>query len=242
MRYIDKSVDKTPEVYYRKLREKKLDKASILAGLQGTRSGDSLFRSIKHMWQFRDIFKRSLIREQGYVCCYCGCSIESDDVTIEHVLPKGNVRYRHLVGEYQNLLVSCKGGRDIPQDPSTGTPLYTRSYYLQHCDASKGEDEIPIKPYDKDCESRFTYELDGTISYDPTDTDAHTTISVLQLNCPYLEHLRKDEIEKAIYDEEGNMLSSEELEKQFNRMMSKDKDGHYHTFHFVVASVIIGLL
>lgn len=242
MRYIDKSVDKTPEVYYRKLREKKLDKASILAGLQGTRSGDSLFRSIKHMWQFRDIFKRSLIREQGYVCCYCGCSIESDDVTIEHVLPKGNVRYRHLVGEYQNLLVSCKGGRDIPQDPSTGTPLYTRSYYLQHCDASKGEDEIPIKPYDKDCESRFTYELDGTISYDPTDTDAHTTISVLQLNCPYLEHLRKDEIEKAIYDEEGNMLSSEELEKQFNRMMSKDKDGHYHTFHFVVASVIMGLL
>lgn len=242
MRYIDKSVDKTPEVYYRKLREKKLDKASILAGLQGTRSGDSLFRSIKHMWQFRDIFKRSLIREQGYVCCYCGCSIESDDVTIEHVLPKGNVRYRHLVGEYQNLLVSCKGGRDIPQDPSTGTPLYTRSYYLQHCDASKGEDEIPIKPYAKDCESRFTYELDGTISYDPTDTDAHTTISVLQLNCPYLEHLRKDEIEKAIYDEEGNMLSSEELEKQFNRMMSKDKDGHYHTFHFVVASVIMGLL
>ena len=231
MRYIDKSVDKTPEVYYRKLREKKLDKASILAGLQGTRSGDSLFRSIKHMWQFQDIFKRSLIREQGYVCCYCGCSIESD-----------NVRYRHLVGEYQNLLVSCKGGRDIPQDPSTGTPLYTRSYYLQHCDASKGEDEIPIKPYDKDCESRFTYELDGTISYDPTDTDAHTTISVLQLNCPYLEHLRKDEIEKAIYDEEGNMLSSEELEKQFNRMMSKDKDGHYHTFHFVVASVIMGLL
>ena len=242
MRYIDKSVDKTPEVYYRTLREKKLDKASILAGLQGTRSGDSLFRSIKHMWQFRDIFKRSLIREQGYVCCYCGCSIESDDVTIEHVLPKGNVRYRHLVGEYQNLLVSCKGGRDIPQDPSTGTPLYTRSYYLQHCDASKREDEIPIKPYDKDCESRFTYELDGTISYDPTDTDAHTTISVLQLNCPYLEHLRKDEIEKAIYDEEGNMLSSEELEKQFNRMMSKDKDGHYHTFHFVVASVIMGLL
>lgn len=242
MRYIDKSVDKTPEVYYRKLREKKLDKASILAGLQGTRSGDSLFRSIKHMWQFRDIFKRSLIREQGYVCCYCGCSIESDDVTIEHVLPKGNVRYRHLVGEYQNLLVSCKGGRDIPQDPATGDPLYARSYYLQHCDASKGENEIPIKPYDKDCESRFTYELDGTISCDPTDTDALSTISVLQLNCPYLEQSRKDEIEKAIYDEEGNMLSPDELEKQFNRMMSKDRFGYYHTYHFVVASVIMGLL
>lgn len=242
MRYIDKSVDKTPEVYYRKLREKKLDKASILAGLQGTRSGDSLFRSIKHMWQFRDIFKRSLIREQGYVCCYCGCSIESDDVTIEHVLPKGNVRYRHLVGEYQNILVSCKGGRDIPQDPATGNQLYARSYYLQHCDASKGEDEIPIKPYDKDCESRFTYELDGTISCDPTDTDALSTISVLQLNCPYLEQSRKDEIEKAIYDEEGNMLSPDELEKQFNRMMSKDRFGYYHTYHFVVASVIMGLL
>lgn len=239
MRYIDKTVNKAPDVYNKGLKKKALDKASILAGLQGTRSGDSLFRSVKHMWQFKDIFKRSLIREQGYVCCYCGCSIECDNVTIEHVLPKG--KYRHLVGEYENLLVSCQGGRDIPEDEVTGVPLYTRGFYLQHCDASKGETEIPIKPYDKDCESRFTYEIDGTISCNPADADAQTTISVLQLDCPYLQQSRKDEIEKAIYDEDGNMLSTDELEKQFDRMMSKDRQGHYHTFHFVVASVILGL-
>jgi uncharacterized protein (TIGR02646 family) len=239
MRYIDKTVNKAPDVYTRGLKGKALDKASILAGLQGTRNGDSLFRSVKHTWQFRDIFKRSLIREQGYVCCYCGCSIVFDNVTIEHVLPKG--KYRHLVGEYENLLVSCEGGRDIPQNPATGVPLYERDFYLQHCDASKGENEIPIKPYDKDCESRFTYEIDGKISYDPADTDAWTTISVLQLDSPYLEQSRKDEIENAIYDGEGKMLSPDELEKQFDRMMSKDRLGHYHTFHFVVASVILGL-
>ena len=40
---------------------------------------------------------------------------------------------------------------------------------------------------------------------------------------------------------EGKMLSPDELEKQFDRMMSKDRLGHYHTYHFVVASVILGL-
>ena len=241
MRYIDKTVNKAPDYYYRTLREKKLDKASLLAGEHAGIKADKLFERVKRMWAYEHLFKPSLIREQGYVCCYCGCSIEKDSVTMEHVLPKGDSRYRHLVGEYENLLVSCRGGRDIPQDPATGAPLYARSYYLQHCDASKGEDEIPIKPYDKDCESRFTYEIDGTISCDPADTDAQTTISVLQLDCPYLEQSRKDEIEKAIYDEYGNMLSTDELEKQFDRMMSKDRLGHYHTFHFVVASVILGL-
>ncbi len=242
MRYIDKTVNKAPDYYYRKLRERGLDKGSILAGKQAGRSGKKLFESVKGMWSYEHLFLPSLIREQGYVCCYCGCSIEKDCVTMEHVQPKGDARYRHLVGEYENLLVSCRGGRDIPQDPATRTPLYARSYYLQHCDASKGDNEIPIKPYDKDCESRFTYEIDGTISCDPADTDAQTTISVLQLECPYLEQSRKDEIEKAIYDEDGNMLSTDELEKQFDRMMSKDRHGHYHTFHFVVASVILGLL
>ena len=241
MRYIDKTVNKAPDYYYRKLRERGLDKGSILAGKQAGRSGKKLFESVKSMWSYEHLFFPSLIREQGYVCCYCGCSIEKDRVTMEHVLPKGDARYCHLVGEYENLLVSCRGGRDIPLDPTTGIPLYARSYYLQHCDASKGNNEILIKPYDKDCESRFTYELDGTISCDATDTDAQTTISVLQLDCPYLEQSRKDEIEKAIYDEDGNMLSTDELEKQFDRMMSKDRHGHYHTFHFVVASVILGL-
>lgn len=240
MRRIDKTVNKAPDVYNHGLKEKALDKASILAGLQGTRSGDSLFRSVKHMWQFKDIFKRSLIREQGYVCCYCGCTVECDNVTIEHVLPKG--QYRHLVGEYENLLVSCQGGRDIPKNPATGDPLYDRNFYLQHCDASKGEKEIPIKPYDLGCESRFTYEVDGTISCNPADTEAQTTINVLQLDCPYLEQSRKDEIEGAIYDEDGNMLSTDELITQYDKMMSKDRHGHYHTFHFVIASVIWSLL
>ena len=241
MRYIDKTVNKAPDVYYRKLREKKLDKTSLLAGEHPGLNGDRLFKRVKNMWAYDHLFLPSLIREQGFVCCYCGCSIEKDSVTMEHVLSKGDARYRHLVGEYENLLVSCQGGRDIPIDEVTGLPLYTRSYYLQHCDASKGEDEIPIKPYDKDCESRFTYEIDGKISYDPADTDAWTTIRVLRLDSPYLEQSRKDEIENAIYDGEGKMLSPDELEKQFDRMMSKDRLGHYHTYHFVVASVILGL-
>lgn len=33
-----------------------------------------------------------------------------------------------------------------------------------------------------------------------------------------------------------------ELELMYDRMMTKDKDGRYHNFHFVIASVIMRLI
>lgn len=70
--------------------------------------------------------------------------------------------------------LSCEGGRNIPKDAS-GTPLYDRTYFPTHCDASKGHKEIPIKPSD-DCEGRFFYDEFGGISSAIGDADAQDTI------------------------------------------------------------------
>lgn len=67
--------------------------------------------------------QKSLLIEQGYICCYCGQRIseESDSdkseegdnkidrVVIEHFLPKS--KNRDKVFDYSNLLASCQGGK-----------------------------------------------------------------------------------------------------------------------------------
>lgn len=67
--------------------------------------------------------KRSLLKEQGYVCCYCGRRIFNDHNTlIEHLEPKGGsltngTEEAELVNhpsrkvyDYQNIMASCMGG------------------------------------------------------------------------------------------------------------------------------------
>lgn len=70
--------------------------------------------------------KLALLREQGFLCCYCGCPIDIhslngensslNNAQIEHLIPKGQRNLagkyisKHLTYDYDNLLVSCQGG------------------------------------------------------------------------------------------------------------------------------------
>lgn len=64
----------------------------------------------------------------------------------------------------------------------------------------------------------------------------------LRLDISYLTQERSDEIPHTLYDETGTMLTSAELEQTYDRMMTKDRDGRYHNFHFVIDSVIMKLI
>lgn len=59
----------------------------------------------------KNALRQSLLAEQGHICCYCGNRIENKpgQVVIEHLLPKSKPAYRHLIFEYENLLLSCNG-------------------------------------------------------------------------------------------------------------------------------------
>lgn len=53
--------------------------------------------------------KSSLLKDQGYICCYCGKRILDDFRTIlEHLHPKS--KYKDKTYDYTNLLASCDGG------------------------------------------------------------------------------------------------------------------------------------
>lgn len=225
MKHIEKDIHKIPAVYVRELKGIGLDELSIQANPGLTATGTQLYEQVRAMVSYR-IFRHSLAREQGYVCCYCNRSISENDMVMEHVLPKDP--YKHLVGEYKNLLISCSGGQHIPAG-------YTRATWPLHCDAEKGNKTIPISPLDE-CESHFTYQINGKITTDPGDTDARTTYKRLKLDCSTLEIERRNEINNWIYDSSGNIYPNDVLERVFDVMMKRHK-GCYLNFHYVIASI-----
>lgn len=52
--------------------------------------------------------QQALLKEQGYICCYCGKRITEDNVVIEHFFPK--TENRDCTFNYYNLHASCEGG------------------------------------------------------------------------------------------------------------------------------------
>lgn len=236
MRYIDKSKHHAPASYDAELKAAKLDEASIQAGNHTGLTGDELFDLVKDLNSYKAM-KRQLLEDQGYVCCYCNRSITGVGDITEHVEPKSSKKC--LVGEYKNLLVACEGGQHIPAT-ITGTKKARRLAYPLHCDQSKGNLPIPISPLSPDCESRVKYDvLTGSVYGDP---NVITMRDILNLDNPVLKKERGDEIKNWCYDVSGNVLSNDQLEKVFMKMLTRDTNGHYRNLYYVIASAALSLV
>ena len=117
----------------------------------------------------KDLIRESLIKEQHGLCAYCmrRIIIEGRDkvptVTIEHYQPKSE--YFDLVLDYKNMLAVCSGGRDRNGKKNLC------------CDASKGDKEIKISPYNRNDMEKIRYKTDGTIYTYPEDTDLEHDIN-----------------------------------------------------------------
>ena len=109
--------------------------------------------------------KKSLLEEQGYICCYCerkiGRSEGLKDCDIEHFMPRNpDGRYltsaecaqcREAQMKYTNLFVSCKG-----ED----------AYSADHCNHKKDnwfDFEKCISPTDDRIKGMFGFKLNGKI-------------------------------------------------------------------------------
>lgn len=236
MRYIDKSKHHAPASYDAELKAAKLDEASIQAGNHAGLTGDELFDLVKDLNSYKAM-KRQLLEDQGYVCCYCNRSITGVGDITEHVEPKS--ANKHWVGEYKNLLVACEGGQHIPAT-ITGTKKARRLAYPLHCDQSKGNLTIPISPLSPDCESRVKYDvLTGSVN---GDSDVLIMRDTLNLDQSELRIERKEEIKNWCYDGSGNVLSNDQLEKVFTKMLTRDANGHYHNLYYVIASAALSLV
>jgi uncharacterized protein (TIGR02646 family) len=165
----------------------------------------------------------ALLREQGWVCCYCGRSVSKEDSHIEHFRPQDS--YSPLALCYENLHASCV------RDMEAGTPPH-----CGHAKADAFDEMLHISPLDASCEARFIYAGDGQIlSADTADVNAAYMLKLLKLNAPLLR-LRRQEVIQAIFDAEfvqaATVADLERLRDVFRRL---DDSGHAQNFGHVVA-------
>lgn len=127
----------------------------------------------------KDDLRKSLVREQYGLCCYCQSRIKpnADDMKIEHWQCQDNYPSRQL--DYNNLLGACQGGKGKPENQ-------------QHCDTFKRNLELSFCPADPshNIEARLSFRGDGRIVSQDTEIDRELN-EVLNLNTELLVNNRK---------------------------------------------------
>ena len=162
------------------------------------------------------IVHRSLLQEQGFLCCYCENLVDHEESHIEHFRPRKSNPGFQL--DYDNLLVSCQ------RELSKGVP--------RHCGYSKGswfDGELLISPLADDCENRFIFTANGDVfPCRPNDDGAKTTIRKLCLNIRKLRSLRAAAVSQ-LYNE-----GPEDIQL----LLMKGSDGKFLAFHTTIRQIL----
>lgn len=133
----------------------------------------------------RESLLKSLLGEQGYICCYCTRQVSESACHIEHFRPQQ--RYPELALEYNNLIASCQGDHD--RTP----PLHCGHHKGNRPARGSNDESLLISPLEADCERHFQYTGAGEIlpADDYSCDPAELTISLLNLNEGLLQRQRK---------------------------------------------------
>lgn len=168
--------------------------------------------------------KERLLEDQGYICCYCGTEIHNNEQTkIEHI--KCQKRHDYLSLCFDNMLASCDGGDKDRMNK-------VKPKHQLHCDAKKGNDDIPISPLNY-VDDLLVYFDDGTVK--GRNNVGQELIRILGLNVKYLVSQRKNAIESY------NDLPLEDLEKELVYVDEK-QDGEYMEYCFVLKQYLMNLV
>jgi uncharacterized protein (TIGR02646 family) len=158
---------------------------------------------------------QSLMREQGYICCYCEQRLYEEDSHIEHFSPQHRDSQAAL--DYANMLCSCQR-KLLRREP-------------RHCgnlkDDSRYEPQLLASPLEPSCELRFSFDGDGCINSTYTvDLVARETIRILGLDIQKLNAMRKAVIDQFLDD----TLTQEEVDQLVSAHLAKDNEGKYGEF------------
>ncbi|ELS02841.1 TIGR02646 family protein [Xenococcus sp. PCC 7305] len=171
---------------------------------------------------------KSLLKEQGLICCYCGRRINQTDSHIEHLKPRN--KYPDLTLDYINLIASCQGKSDAIHS----IPV--------HCGHKKGEwyeETLMVSPLDENCTSFFRYTDDGQIlatADSDKQTAAEETIKRLALDVNKLKKMREKAIEGILDD--IDLLSNQDLNNLIDAFENPSDNGVYEEFCSAIVYVL----
>jgi uncharacterized protein (TIGR02646 family) len=178
----------------------------------------------------KDGLRRSLLKEQGYICCYCLKRIKGEpdklgkpDTRIEHWAPQS--LYPSLRLDYKNLLAACDGNEGKPK-------------HLRHCDVSKGDQEISLDPTQPSCETQIFYQTRaGRIC--ASDLLLQNDLNhILNLNIQTLKENRLAVLDSILNEMKreapiGNWSASF-IQRKINKLSQHNRQG-YHQEYFAFA-------
>ncbi len=158
--------------------------------------------------------KAALMKEQGFICCYCERRLTDTDSHIEHFQPQRLSGVDAL--DFGNMLCSCQSNL------CPGEPL--------HCGNLKGDWYDPrllVSPLDPACESHFAFLANGEIQPASSgDPAASETIKWLGLGIPKLTAMRREAIEPFL----DPTLTQEDLNSFVSGYLLRDKQGMFSEF------------
>jgi uncharacterized protein (TIGR02646 family) len=164
----------------------------------------------------------ALLKEQGYLCCYCEMRIERQHSHIEHVKPQNP--YIELSLDYFNLLASCQG----ENTPPLKKPI--------HCGQKKGNELLKISPLDPNCTDFFRYTEAGEIVPDQNRNEeaAKNTIDILGLNIDKLKRLRQSAIDGL----DINGLTQAEVQQFIQGIKQLNANGQHDEFFSAILYIL----
>lgn len=176
---------------------------------------------------------RSLLQEQGWICCYCGARIgvRRGDCHIEHFRPRSH--YPTLKLAYDNLFASCQG--ELPPEPN-------------HCGHRKRDwfdESLTLSPLTDTTESALRFLEDGRVKptpKHPNELAAHETIARLNLNASTLQRQRQAALDAALGLDLDEPLTWSELETLASALSGRDDQGRFPPFGDVLVQCLQRLL
>ena len=135
----------------------------------------------------KETLRKSLLEEQGGICCYCMSRINMQSSRIEHWECQSSAEDKQL--DYSNMMLACHGNEG--REPTS-----------QHCDVKKGDLSLRFNPSEPGHAQKLKIRyFNGSISSD--DATFNTQLeTVLNLNFATLCRNRK-----AIYNAVINALN-----------------------------------
>jgi uncharacterized protein (TIGR02646 family) len=170
----------------------------------------------------------ALLKEQGFICCYCGRQIQRQSSHIEHFKPRST--FPTLTLDYANFLASCPGYPE-EEDRQALTP---RQSPQEYCGQQRGnwyDPNLLVSPLLENCADFFRYTAAGEIQ--PAEAferreAARATIHRLRLDHPRLNASRKASIEGILEGIEN--LSVDEIKTLIQAYDQLDAEGKYVKF------------
>ena len=166
--------------------------------------------------------RKSLLIEQGYICCYCMRRIDIENSHVEHFWPKSVFTDKDM--EYSNVLASCNGNTDDEDN----------------CGHKKEDwyDNRMVIPTDVSIETMFHYTVGGHI-HPVKNAMRDVAVKMIQnlgLDSYHLVRSRRKAIEASeVFDE--NDYSTDEI-RDIIACYDSMEDGKYHEFCNVIIDVL----